>query len=73
MPEHSAPGWVTIHVLRGALDVQTQDTHHVLRAGQLLALAPDVLHDVEATEETDMLLGVYPDGPANAAAAPHLV
>jgi quercetin dioxygenase-like cupin family protein len=63
LPEHRAPGWVTIQVLRGALRVRTPAAEHVLGAGQILALAPDVPHDVDATEEADMLLGVYPEAP----------
>ena len=69
MPEHSAPGWVTIQVLRGTLRVQTPDALHQLAEGQILALAPDVPHDVAAREEADMLLGVYPETPVNASAA----
>ncbi|MEO8334408.1 MAG: hypothetical protein ABI664_05520 [bacterium] len=61
IPQHSAPGWVTIHVLRGALNVRTPDALHELSEGQLLSLAPDLKHDVEATRETDMLLGIYPN------------
>ena len=59
--EHSAPGWVTIHVLRGTLMVGTATTRHRLSAGMLLSLAPGVKHDVEASEETDMLLGISPE------------
>ena len=70
MPEHRAPGWVTIHVLRGALRVRTPDAQHALGEGQILALAPGVPHDVDASEEADMLLGVYPEAPVNSAAAP---
>ena len=61
MPEHRAPGWVTIQVMRGALQVQTAEHQHLLTEGQMLALAPNTLHDVHATEESDMLLGVYPE------------
>lgn len=68
IPEHRAPGWITIHVLRGSLHVRTPDARHALREGQILALAPDVPHDVDATEETDMLLGVYPETPMGSAA-----
>jgi len=68
MPEHQAPGWITIHVLRGALRVQTSEAQHALREGQILALAPGVPHDVDATEEADMLLGVYPETPMGSAA-----
>ena len=60
IPQHSAPGWVTIHALRGALTVRTPDALHVLNEDMLLSLAPDLLHDVEATQEADMLLGIYP-------------
>jgi quercetin dioxygenase-like cupin family protein len=60
IPQHAAPGWTTIHVLRGALKVHTPEAVHVLSEGKLLSLAPDMLHDVEATEQSDMLLGIYP-------------
>lgn len=62
MPQHRAPGWVTIHVLRGTLKVRTPDEQHELREGQILALAPDVSHDIDAPVDADMLLGVYPKG-----------
>ncbi len=61
MREHSAPGWVTIHALRGLLTVRTADARHVLHEGALLSLAPGVRHDVQADAEADMLLGIYPE------------
>lgn len=70
MPEHRAPGWVTIQVLRGALRVRTPDAQHALNEGHILALAPDVPHDVDASEEADVLLGVYPETPVNSSASP---
>ena len=69
MPQHSAPGWVTIQVLRGTLRVRTPQAQHVLGEGQVLALAPDVPHDVDAGEEADMLLGVYPETPVGSNAS----
>ncbi len=69
MPEHRAPGWVTIQIVRGTLQVQTPEALHRLTEGQILALAPNTPHDVEAGEEADMLLGVYPEAPVNSAAA----
>ena len=69
IPQHQAPGWVTIHVLRGELRVKAPDGEHVLREGQLLMLAPSVPHDVDAVAESDMLLGVYPEGPTGSGAA----
>ena len=68
IPEHRAPGWITIHVLRGSLTVRTPDKQYALSDGQILALAPDVPHDVDATAEADMLLGVYPETPMGSAA-----
>lgn len=62
LPAHQARGWVTLHVLRGSIYVHTPTTLHALGAGQLLSLAPGVLHDVDAVTEADLLLGVYPDG-----------
>ena len=61
IPQHRAPGWVTIQVLRGTLQVRSPDALYVLGTGKVLALAPDVLHDVEASEESEMLLGIYPE------------
>lgn len=61
IPQHSAPGWVTIHALRGTITVRTGDMLHVLNEGMLLSLAPSVQHDVEAPNAADMLLGIYPE------------
>lgn len=66
IPDHAAPGWVTIHALRGTLRVRTSQSVHVLHEGTLLSLAPDVVHDVEAMDEADMLLGIYPEAPSRA-------
>ena len=68
MPEHRAPGWVTVQVLRGALRVRTPAAEHTLGEGQVLALAPGVAHAVDAADEADMLLGVYPEAPVGSAA-----
>lgn len=66
MREHDAPGPVTLHVLRGALRVGTPDGPVELRPGQLLALDTGLAHDVEALEESDLLLGVHPLDPSSA-------
>ena len=55
---------MTIHVLRGKLRVTTPVRTYSLAAGSLLALDPGIPHDVEATGETDMLLGVHPQARA---------
>lgn len=59
--QHSAPGWVTIHSLRGTLLVGTGSEVHRLTEGMMLSLAPGAPHDVEAVDEADMLLGIYPE------------
>ena len=55
---HRAPGFVVIHVLRGTVRVRTASEAHQLTASRMLVLDPDVLHDVEAVEEADVLLTV---------------
>ena len=65
IPQHRAPGWVTIQVMRGVLQLKTPDAQHELTEGQMLALAPHVQHDVHARDEADMLLGIYPEQPAS--------
>lgn len=55
---HRAPGFVVIHTLRGSVRVRTASEVYQLRAGRTLVLDPDVLHDVEASEEADVLLTV---------------
>ena len=58
LPPHRVNGVVTIHVLKGRLEVTAEGQAHDLQAGTLLVLAPDVQHDVEAREESQMLLTV---------------
>ena len=55
---HRAPGFVVIHVLRGTVRVRTASEAHQLTASRMLVLDPDVLHDMEAVEEADVLLTV---------------
>jgi len=62
LPEHNAPGLVTIHVLNGRVRVTTAAATHDLGMGQMLVLEPDVPHDVEAPEQSDILLTVHLDG-----------
>jgi quercetin dioxygenase-like cupin family protein len=40
-----------------------------LNEGEILALAPNVAHDVDAVDDSDMLLGVYPEAPTGSAAS----
>lgn len=59
MPEHVVDGAVTIYVLDGYLEVETDEEIHHLEDDQLLILAPNVEHDVRAVEDSRMLLTVY--------------
>lgn len=58
LPQHSAPGPVTLHALRGSLRVRTPSTTHALREGQLLLLDANVPIDVDAADGADMLLSI---------------
>jgi quercetin dioxygenase-like cupin family protein len=60
--KHQAPGLVTIHVLSGRVRVSTSVTTHELSSGHILVLERDVPHDVEAPEQSDILLTVHLDG-----------
>lgn len=55
---HRAPGLVVIHALRGTVRVRTPNETHELTAGRILVLDPEVLHDVKAHEQADILLTV---------------
>jgi quercetin dioxygenase-like cupin family protein len=61
VPRHRAPGLVIIHVLAGTLHVHTSVAVHEIGTGQLLVLDPGIEHEVEALEESDMLLAVHFD------------
>jgi len=59
LPEHSAPGLVTIHAHQGRIEVAADGRDHDLGPGQVLVLAPNVKHDVRAREPSVMLLTVH--------------
>lgn len=58
LPAHRAPGSVVIHTLRGRIQVKTLNESYELVAGQVLMLDPEVVHDVVASEQSDMLLTI---------------
>lgn len=63
LPNHVVDGSVIIQVLQGRLVVATENARHELSAGDLLRLAPGVVHDVEAVDQSQMLLTVCVEGP----------
>jgi quercetin dioxygenase-like cupin family protein len=59
LPEHDVDGQVTIKVLDGHLEIDTDQTTHSLETNQLLVLKPNVEHGVRALEESKMLLIIH--------------
>jgi quercetin dioxygenase-like cupin family protein len=59
LKEHSAEGVVTIHVLRGGLQVVADEEARVVASGELMALAPGVPYSVRALAPSEMLLTVH--------------
>ena len=61
--EHHADGTVSIHAVEGALRIHVQGQAHELHAGQVLILASGIRHDVEAYEDSALLLTIsWPSG-----------
>jgi quercetin dioxygenase-like cupin family protein len=56
MREHRASGTVFIQVLQGRLTVSVQGVPHVLAAGQVLVMSPNVPHDVRTADEPARML-----------------
>jgi quercetin dioxygenase-like cupin family protein len=56
--EHKAEGRVSIHLLSGHIQIRASERTFDLRPGGLLALDPSVLHDVEAVEQSAVLLTI---------------
>jgi|SRR5687767_4111366 quercetin dioxygenase-like cupin family protein len=56
--DHSAPGPITIHVLRGSMNVSVGGESQVLGSGEMISLAPGVDHAVEGIEDGAFLLTI---------------
>jgi quercetin dioxygenase-like cupin family protein len=56
--DHSAPGPITIHVVRGSMNVTVEGASQVLGSGEMIALAPGVEHAVESVEDGAFLLTI---------------
>jgi quercetin dioxygenase-like cupin family protein len=56
MPEHRARGRVSIHTVRGHVQVRALGRTFELPVGKLLALDRDVRHEVEALDEESAIL-----------------
>ena len=58
--EHKAPGVVTIHVLKGHIEITGDDRTIAGRPGTLLAFRPAIVHSLHASEASAVLLTVSP-------------
>ena len=58
IPNHHSKGSISIQVVGGRILVRTQGRTFDLHVGGLLAIAKDVVHDVEATEDSAFLLTI---------------
>ncbi|MEX2672558.1 MAG: cupin domain-containing protein [Phycisphaeraceae bacterium] len=55
IPDHVLDGNTTIHVLEGRLTVHASQSH-TLKPGSIMALKPNVKHDIEADQPTKALI-----------------
>jgi quercetin dioxygenase-like cupin family protein len=58
IPGHHTEGRISIHAVSGHIQVHAEGRTFDLPAGALLALDQDLPHDVEALEESDVLLTI---------------
>ena len=58
IPDHRTEGRISIHAISGHVRVRTGDGPHDLPAGTLVALDRGLPHDVEAVEESAILLTI---------------
>ena len=58
MQEHSAAGVVTVQAMRGQVSLRTGGETIELRRGQLAVFQPNVRHDLEAQEQSVVVLTV---------------
>jgi uncharacterized protein (DUF2249 family) len=58
VPEHSAPGKVTIHALQGHVTFFERETACDLQAGEIVSMEPGARHRVEAHEDSVLLVTI---------------
>ena len=63
LPEHSAPGEITVQCLEGCLDFATGATTQRMRAGDLIHLSANEPHALLALEDCSALLTIRLKGP----------
>ena len=58
VPEHSAPGKVTIHALQGHVTFFERETAFDLHAGEIVSMEPGARHRLEAHEDSVLLVTI---------------
>jgi quercetin dioxygenase-like cupin family protein len=58
VPEHKTEGRISVHVLSGHIKVRASGRTFSLRSGGLLAIDQGMPHDVEALDESAVLLTI---------------
>lgn len=58
LPPHKVAGELTIQCIEGRLDVKVDGASNLLSAGQLLFLSGDVVHSVEALDDSSALVTI---------------
>lgn len=56
--EHTAPGSITVHAVRGDFQVTVEEDAHALLPGGVIAIAAGVRHAVHALEDGAFLLTI---------------
>jgi quercetin dioxygenase-like cupin family protein len=59
IPEHKAPGAITVHCLEGAVDFTAGGRTRRLGAGQLLYLPGGALHALRGVEDASVLVTIF--------------
>jgi len=58
MKEHHADGTISVHVLKGQIRFSVHGKPHDLKSGNLLTLGASIKHEVEALEDSALLLTI---------------
>jgi quercetin dioxygenase-like cupin family protein len=63
LKEHHADGTISVQVLRGSIDFRVQGETHSLQGNSVLTLGASIKHELEAREESAILLTMgWPSG-----------
>lgn len=58
LEEHHASGPISVQVIEGSIAMEIAGERIALKMGEILALEPDIRHDVEATSDAVFLLTI---------------